>query len=154
MSGGFTLRGLIPGGASTEFLLPAHLDVKMDFDELTKAGSRLGTGCIVVLDDRTCPVGFVLNLQRFFARESCGWCTPCREGLHWAELTLNSIEEGTGEPQDMEILETIISLNGLKRTFCAFAPGAMEPLQSAIEYFREDFEKHISGKKCPWKEVC
>lgn len=149
---GFSLRGLIPGGASTEFLLPEHLDVKMDFDELKKAGSRLGTGCIVVLDDKTCPVGFVLNLECFFARESCGWCTPCREGLHWIQQILSDIEEGRGEPQDLGILETLISLNGMKRTFCAFAPGAMEPLHSGLEYFREDFEKHISGKRCPWKD--
>ena len=78
---GFRLRGVIPGGASTDFLIEEHLDVKMDFNSLQKVGSRMGTGTMIVLDDKTCPVGMVLNLERFFARESCGWCTPCREGL-------------------------------------------------------------------------
>ena len=84
MRDGFRFRGTVPGGASTDFLPEEHLDVTMDFESLPKAGSRLGTGAVIVLDDRTCPVGMVLNLMSFFARESCGWCTPCREGLPWA----------------------------------------------------------------------
>jgi NADH-quinone oxidoreductase subunit F len=154
MAPGYSFRGLIPGGASTGFMLEKHLDVRMDFNEMRKAGSRLGTGCIVVLDDRTCPVGFVLNLEKFFARESCGWCTPCREGLAWTEYLLDDIENGRGLPGDLVILEDLISLMGMKHTFCIFAPGAMDPLQSALKYFREDFEKHISGKGCPWKNIC
>ena len=81
MQDGYKFRGVIPGGASTDFLVEEHLDVKMDFTCPEKVGSRLGTGTMIVLDDKTCPVGMVLNLERFFARESCGWCTPCREGL-------------------------------------------------------------------------
>ena len=151
MKEGFRLRAIIPGGASTEFLLPEHLDVNMDYDSCQKAGSRLGTGTMIVLDDRTCPVGLVHNLVRFFARESCGWCTPCREGLAWLEKILRSIEEGDGRIEDMEILDAHTRLLGPGHTFCALAPGAMEPLQSALRYFRDDFERHIREKKCPWR---
>ena len=80
MREGYAFRGVMPGGGSTDFLIEEHLDTKMDYDSVQKAGSRLGTGTMIVLDDRTCPVGMVHNLERFFARESCGWCTPCREG--------------------------------------------------------------------------
>ncbi len=151
MRNGYEFRGVIPGGASTDFLVTDHLDVKMDFDSVMKAGSRLGTGTMIVLDDKTCPVGFVHNLIKFFARESCGWCTPCRDGLPWLEKILRSMEEGNGQPGDIEILEQHCRLLGPGNTFCALAPGAVEPLQSAIKYFREDFERHIRGKKCPWK---
>jgi len=151
MKEGFNLRAIIPGGASTEFLLPEHLDVNMDYDSCQKAGSRLGTGTMIVLDDRTCPVGMVHNLIRFFARESCGWCTPCREGLAWLEKILRSLEEGDGQSGDLEILAAHTHLLGPGHTFCALAPGAMEPLQSALSCFREDFERHIREKKCPWR---
>ena len=151
MQEGCQFRGLIPGGASTDFLTQEHLDVRMDFDSVMKAGSRLGTGTMIVLDDRTCPVGFVHNLIKFFARESCGWCTPCRDGLPWLEKILRSLEEGSGRPGDIEVLEQHCRLLGPGNTFCALAPGAVEPLQSAIKYFREDFERHIREKKCPWK---
>jgi len=151
MKDGFSLRAVIPGGASTEFLLPEHLDVNMDYDSCQKAGSRLGTGTLIVLDDRTCPVGLVHNLIRFFARESCGWCTPCREGLPWVEKILYDIENGRGHPGDIELLQEQTSLLGPGHTFCALAPGAMEPLESALRYFREDFEQHISEKRCPWR---
>ncbi|HTI89428.1 MAG TPA: NADH-quinone oxidoreductase subunit NuoF [Puia sp.] len=145
-----TLRGVLPGGASTDFLTKEHLDIKMDFSSVAAAGSRLGTGTMVVMDDATCPVGFVHNLQHFFAQESCGWCTPCREGLPWVEKILLSIERGEGREEDMELLRMHTRLLGPGNTFCALAPGAMEPLQSALKYFREDFENHIKGKKCPY----
>jgi len=151
MMDGYQFRGVIPGGASTDFLISDHLDVKMDFDSVMKAGSRLGTGTMIVLDDKICPVGFVHNLTKFFARESCGWCTPCRDGLPWLEKILASLEGGTGEPGDIENLERHCKLLGPGNTFCALAPGAVEPLQSALKYFREDFERHIQEKKCPWK---
>lgn len=151
MQDGYRFRGVIPGGASTDFLIADHLDVKMDFDSVMKAGSRMGTGTMIVLDDRTCPVGFVQNLMTFFSRESCGWCTPCRDGLPWTEKILRAIEEGTGEPGDIERLALHCKLLGPGTTFCALAPGAVEPLQSAIKYFREDFETHLREKKCPWK---
>jgi NADH-quinone oxidoreductase subunit F len=151
MKDGYAFRGVMPGGASTDFLTADHLDVKMDFDSVQKAGSRLGTGNMIVLDDKTCPVGMVNNLIQFFARESCGWCTPCREGLPWAAKVLQGIEDGVGDPDDIGLLEYHTRLLALGNTFCALAPGAVEPLQSALKYFRADFEQHISEKRCPWK---
>jgi NADH-quinone oxidoreductase subunit F len=150
MKNGYQLKGVLPGGASTDFLTTEHLDVKMDFTDVAKAGSRLGTGTMVVMDDATCPVGFVHNLQHFFAQESCGLCTPCREGLPWVEKMLLSLEQGSGTAQDMELLEMHTHMLGPGNTFCALAPGAMEPLQSALKYYKEDFEKHISLHKCPY----
>ncbi|HKQ77440.1 MAG TPA: NADH-quinone oxidoreductase subunit NuoF [Blastocatellia bacterium] len=151
MRDGLKFRGVIPGGASTDFLVETHLDVKMDYESVEKAGSRLGTGTMIILDDRTCPVGLVQNLEQFFARESCGWCTPCREGLPWTARILQAIEEGRGEPGDLENLERHARFLGPGSTFCALAPGAMEPLQSALKYFREDFEWHVCEKRCPYK---
>jgi NADH-quinone oxidoreductase subunit F len=151
MKPGYRLRGIIPGGASTDFLMDDHLDLEMDYDSCRRAGSRMGTGTMIVLDDRTCPVGMVLNLMRFFARESCGWCTPCREGLPWVAMILNAIECGEGEAEDLDILAEQCRLLGPGHTFCALAPGAVEPLQSALKYFRADFERHIKEKKCPWR---
>jgi len=151
MRPGLKFRGVIPGGASTDFLVEEHLDIPMDFASIQKAGSRLGTGTMIVLDDRTCPVAMVHNLEHFFAQESCGWCTPCREGLPWTEKLLKAIEDGQGDEGDLELLERHSKLLGPGHTFCALAPGAVEPLQSAMRYFREDFERHITGKRCPWR---
>ncbi|POY35723.1 NADH-quinone oxidoreductase subunit F [Solitalea longa] len=150
MKEGYKFRGVLPGGASTDFLTELHLDIKMDFKSVSMAGSRLGTGTMIVLDDRTCPVGFVHNLEQFFAHESCGWCTPCREGLPWVEKILWSIEQGKGSLTDLDLLEEQARLLGPGNTFCALAPGAAEPLQSALKYFREDFEQHIHQHKCPY----
>ncbi len=143
MQEGYTLRGFLPGGASTDFLLPEHLDLAMDFDSLQRAGSRLGTGTMIVLDDATCPVRIVLNLERFFTQESCGWCTPCRDGLPWVVEILEGILAGRGRPEDLDRLEKLAWLMGPGHTFCALAPGAAEPLQSALKYFREDFERYL-----------
>lgn len=148
---GLKFRAVIPGGASTEFLLEQHLDVKMDFESVQKAGSRLGTGTMIVMDDQTCPVGLVHNLERFFAQESCGWCTPCREGLPWTAKVLQAVENGDGQPLDIQRLALHTKLLGPGHTFCALAPGAMEPLQSALNYFKDDFERHIRERRCPWK---
>ena len=152
MKDGLKFRGLLPGGASTDFLVEEHLDVKMDYGSVAKVGSRMGTGTMIILDDKTCPVGFVLNLQHFFAQESCGFCTPCREGLPWVEKILRAMERGEGQPEHMNILEFHTQYLGPGNTFCALAPGAMEPLQSALKYFRADFERHITEKRCPWKQ--
>lgn len=151
MQDGYTFRGLLPGGASTDFLVAEHLDLPMDFDSVMEAGSRMGTGGMIILDDRTCPVAMVLNLERFFAQESCGWCTPCRDGLPWVAQILQAIEEGRGRPEDLELLEMHTQFLGPGKTFCMHAPGAMEPLQSALKYFREDFERHIRQQHCPWR---
>jgi NADH-quinone oxidoreductase subunit F len=151
MREGFKFRSVIPGGASTEFLTEEHLDVKMDYASVQKAGSRLGTGTMIVIDDKTCPVGAMHNLEMFFARESCGWCTPCREGLRWIAQILDAIERGEGRPEDIDILEEQCRRLGPGNTFCALAPGAVEPLQSGLKIFREDFDRHIKEKRCPWK---
>ena len=150
MLNGHKFKGALPGGASTDFLTTEHLDIKMDFKSVAAAGSRLGTGTLIVMDDATCPVGFVHNLQHFFAQESCGWCTPCREGLPWVEKILLSIEKGNGKTEDLELLDMHTQFLGPGNTFCALAPGAMEPLQSALKYFKDDFEKHINEKRCPY----
>ena len=152
MRDGYKFRGLIPGGASTEFIVEEHLDLPMDFDSLQKAGSRMGTGTMIILDDRTCPVGMEISLQSFFSRESCGWCTPCREGLPWIVNALNAIEEGRGEMEDIDLIAGQARLLAPGHTFCALAPGAAEPLLSGIRYFREDFERHVRERRCPWEE--
>jgi len=151
MADGYKFRGALPGGASTDFVMESHLDTPMDFASLPKVGSRLGTATITVLDDKTCPVKFIHNMIKFFAHESCGWCTPCREGLPWVEKILRSIEDGQGNEEDIEILKFHTSYMGPGNTFCALAPGAMEPLQSGLKYFHDDFMAHIKDKKCPWK---
>ncbi len=152
MKNGYRFRAALPGGASTDFLTEEHLDVKMDFKSVSACGSRLGTGTIIVMDDQTCPVGFVHNLEHFFAQESCGWCTPCREGLPWVERILKSIELGEGQDGDLEVLREHTLGLGPGMTFCALAPGAMAPLKSALKYFEDDFQWHIREKKCPFRE--
>jgi len=148
---GHKFRGLLPGGASTDFLIEDHLDVKMDFSTIAEAGSRLGTGTMIILDDKTCPVAFLHNVERFFALESCGFCTPCREGLPWVEKILEAIESGKGRMEHLDILKFQTKYMAPGNTFCAHAPGAMEPLQSGLKYFHDDFVSHINLKKCPWK---
>jgi NADH-quinone oxidoreductase subunit F len=151
MRDGYRFRGLLPGGASTSFLREEHFDACMDFASMDKTGSRLGTGTIIVLDDRTCPVGMLLNLQQFFSRESCGWCTPCREGLPWVRELLGALERGEGTSEDIRILEEHTRLVRMGHTFCALAPGAMMPLAGALKYFRADFEDHVRRRRCPWR---
>jgi NADH-quinone oxidoreductase subunit F len=151
MREGLRFRGLLPGGASTAFVVEEHLPLPMDFSSIPLSVSRMGTGTMIVLDDQTCPVGFMANLERFFAQESCGWCTPCREGLPWVFRILDAMEAGRGAPSDMEILSAHTGLLGFGHTFCALAPGAMDPLQSALHYFRDDFERHITEGGCPYR---
>lgn len=151
MLDGYGFRGLLPGGASTDFLIEEHLDVKMDFHTVAEAGSRLGTGTMIILDDKTCPIAFLHNVERFFALESCGFCTPCREGLPWIEKMLAAIESGNGKMEYLDILKSQKKYLALGNTFCAHAPGAAEPLQSGLNFFYDDFVRHINEKKCPWK---
>lgn len=152
MCDGYRLKGFLPGGGSTDFLLPQHLDTPMDYDEIGKIHSRMGTGTITVLDDKFCPIKMVLNLVKFFAQESCGWCTPCRDGLPWAVSLLEKIERGEGKTSDIEQLIDITRFAAPGNTFCALAPGAVEPLQSALKYFLVDFEQHISQGCCPYEQ--
>lgn len=147
MREGLKFRGALPGGASTYFLVEEHYDLPMDYDHVMKAGSRLGTGTVIVLDDQTSVVGMVKNLMHFFKQESCGWCTPCRDGLPWTEKILHAIETGDGQNRDLQRLELQSKLLGPGNTFCALAPGAVEPLQSAMKYFREDFEVLIKENR-------
>jgi NADH-quinone oxidoreductase subunit F len=153
MEDGYKLRGFLPGGASTDFLVEEHLDLAMDYDVIGKAGSRLGTGTMIILDDKTCPVGMVKNLVEFFAQESCGFCTPCRDGLPWTAQVLDDIDTGKGMKVDMATLKNQVRFIGaIGNTHCALAPGAMEPVSSAMKYFADDFEEHIKGKACPYCE--
>ena len=143
MADGYELKCWLPGGASTDFLLPEHLDLAMDYDTIMKAGSRMGTGLLTVVDHKQNIISVVRNLEQFFARESCGWCTPCRDGLPWSVKLLQAIERGEGKQGDIEVLEQLTRFLGPGKTFCAHAPGAMEPLQSALKFFRPEFEKGV-----------
>ena len=143
MQDGLELRGFLPGGGSTDFMLPEHLDLKFDYDDIAQAGSRLATGTMILLDDKTCPVGMIGNLMRFFAHESCGFCTPCRDGLPWVVAIFDEFCKGQGTRKDLEILYEHVEYMGPGRTFCALAPGATAPLGSGLRYFSEDFEKLI-----------
>jgi NADH-quinone oxidoreductase subunit F len=149
MPAGSEFKACLPGGASTGFLPKAHFDIEMDFESLKKVGNRLGTGAIMVFDHKTCLVGATLNLIEFFARESCGWCTPCREGLPYIRDLLLRLENGEGEEDFIAILEEMGK--HLWNAYCAFAPGAVAPLQSLLNHFREEVEEHIRQKKCPFR---
>jgi NADH-quinone oxidoreductase subunit F len=150
MKEGFGFRAALPGGASTRFMDTSQLDLPLDFASLKEHGLYLGTGTAIVLDDKTCPVATCRNLAMFYARESCGWCTPCREGLPWIEKILRDIEDGFGQPGDVEMLLDQARYLG-PNTYCALATGAMFPLVSAIEMFRDDFEEHIRLGRCPYR---
>ncbi|TXH03102.1 MAG: NADH-quinone oxidoreductase subunit NuoF [Nevskiaceae bacterium] len=144
MQDGLKLKAWLPGGASTDFLIEEHLDLAMDYDTIGRAGSRMGTGLLTVVDDRQSMVSVVRNLEEFFARESCGWCTPCRDGLPWSVKILRSLERGEGRSEDIEQLQRLTRQLGPGKAFCAHAPGAMEPLQSALKFFRSEFEAGLA----------
>lgn len=152
MKEGYELKAFLPGGGSTDFLLPEHLDLPIEYGAVGKAGSRLGTALIIVLDDKTCPIGCIRNLIQFFAHESCGWCTPCRDGLPWVEHIMDKLENGEAEMKDIEILKEMTGYMGIGNTFCALAPGAMEPLQSGLKFFMDEFEAHVNEKGCTYKK--
>ena len=125
----------------------------MDFDSIQKAGSRLGTGTMIVLDDKTCPVGMLRNLEHFFAQESCGWCTPC-----WSRAVLggtdpgSDLEEGHGQPSRSGTAAISRAPAGPGHTpFARWRPAPWNRLQSGLKYFRDDFERHIREKRCPWR---
>lgn len=151
MRDGYQLKAFLPGGASTDFMLPEHLDIPFDYDDVAKVGSRLATGTMIVLDDRTCPVGMIGNMMTFFAHESCGFCTPCRDGLPWVDAIFRELEAGKGKEKDLQILHDHVEYMGPGRTFCALAPGATAPLGSGLKYFAEDFARHIKERACPYR---
>ncbi|MDX9787466.1 MAG: NADH-ubiquinone oxidoreductase-F iron-sulfur binding region domain-containing protein [Desulfobacterales bacterium] len=145
---GSEFKACLPGGASTGFLTREQYDIEMDFDSLKKVGNRLGTGAIMVMDQKTCLVGATLNLIEFFSRESCGWCTPCREGLPYIRDLLFRIEHGDG---DAAFIPMLTQMSGhLWRAYCAFAPGAASPLESLLKHFGDEVEEHIHQRKCPF----
>jgi NADH-quinone oxidoreductase subunit F len=148
MRTGSRFKACIPGGAATPYLTEEQWHLPMDFDPVAKAGSRLGTGGIIVFDQNTCMVAVTLNLIRFFARESCGWCTPCREGLPFVAHTLEKIENGYGTKDDIIILEQ--HTRHLNHAFCALAPGAAGPLESLLRLFKDELETHVAKGSCPF----
>jgi len=149
IAGGRALRAFQPGGGATAFLGPEHLDVPLDFGHVRAAGSGLGTGAVIVLDETACPVDAVRRHARFYARESCGFCTPCRDGLPWVSRLLDALEAGNGQPGDLELLRMHVDLAGPSgRTFCDLMAGAMSPLASALDRFGDLFRAHLQGA-CP-----
>ncbi|MEI4220205.1 MAG: NADH-quinone oxidoreductase subunit NuoF [Candidatus Dasytiphilus stammeri] len=143
MMKGFKLKAWQPGGSSTAFLTPHHLDLPLDFTTLSKVGSRLGTGIALAVDDKINMVELLYNLEKFFSRESCGWCTPCREGLPWTVEILRTLKKGQGQEEDLKMLEKICALLEAGKCFCYLAPGAIEPLRSSLKYFQNEFEQGI-----------
>ncbi len=147
---GSEFKACLPGGASTRFMPREFYEIPMDFESLRLAGHRLGTGAIMVFDHQTCLVAATLNLITFFARESCGWCTPCREGLPYIRDLLARIEDGRGEPEFIPMLKRMGE--HLWKAYCAFAPGAASPLESLLTYFEEEVQAHIRLGRCPFRE--
>jgi NADH-quinone oxidoreductase subunit F len=148
---GYELRAVSPGGASTAFVPAGAIDVPLGFATMGQVGSRLGTGTLVLLDDKTCPVGMVTNMLQFFAQESCGWCTPCREGLQWMAALLEDIEYGRGQPGDLDVLAEGVWFMQSDKCFCDLAPGATQPLESALRLFPDDFARHLEEGGCHYR---
>jgi NADH-quinone oxidoreductase subunit F len=151
---GRTLKAVIPGGSSVPILLPDQLDTQASFDGVQKAGSLLGSAAIVVLDDTTCMVWLAENLLHFYRHESCGKCTPCREGTDWLFKILRRIERGEGQARDLELLSSI-SGNIAGKTLCAFGDAAVTPVLTTLKHFRHEYEAHIKEGRCtlpaPWR---
>ncbi|MEX2204178.1 MAG: NADH-quinone oxidoreductase subunit NuoF [Actinomycetota bacterium] len=147
--GGRRLKAWTPGGSSTPMLTDEHRDVALDFESVAAAGSLLGTGAIIVMDETDCIVEATRRLVAFYAHESCGKCTPCREGTWWVSRVLGRIESGYGRPEDLPLLDDI-GKNILFRAFCALADGAVSPIQSSLRYFRDEYEQHIAERRCPF----
>jgi NADH-quinone oxidoreductase subunit F len=145
---GRTIKAVIPGGLSMPVLTETELDVPMGFDDLVKAGSGLGTACAIVMDDSVDMVEASENIAHFFADESCGQCTPCREGCHWLEKIYRKINEGHGTEADLDLLEHLFpQIEG--RTICALADAAVWPLRSILKKFRHEFEAKLSTANEP-----
>jgi NADH-quinone oxidoreductase subunit F len=148
---GAALKAFTPGGSSTPFLTNEHLDVQMGFDEVAAAGSLLGTKAMIVLDERDCVVEAVKRFTEFYAHESCGKCTPCREGTWWTSRVLGRMEGGRGREEDIDLLQEV-GHNMLFRAFCALADGAVSPIDSSIKYFRDEYEEHVRLGRCPFRD--
>jgi NADH-quinone oxidoreductase subunit F len=145
--GGRRLKAVIPGGASTPLLTAEQVDVKMDFNSLLSAGSMLGSGAVMVMDESACMVHTAAVLVRFFAHESCGKCTPCREGTGWLHQVYSRMLGGGGRSGDIELLQNICGkMKG--KCFCPLGEGAINPVLSSIKHFREDYELCVEGRAC------
>ena len=147
--GGRGLKAVIPGGSSTPVLLPDEIDIGMDFDQVGKAGSMLGSAGVVIIDDQTCIVEFALRTISFYQHESCGWCTPCREGTDWLKKSLTRFHAGFGEAKDIDNIQYLAE-NILGRTFCPLGDAAAMPMLGFVKKFRKEFEEHLNGKPCPF----
>jgi NADH-quinone oxidoreductase subunit F len=152
--GGHALKAVIPGGSSVPILLPDQIDVPASFDGIAKAGSMLGSAGIIVMDETTCMVWAAENLLYFYRHESCGKCTPCREGCDWLFKLLGKIERGEGQMRDLDLLLSVAN-NIMGKTLCAFGDAAATPVLSAIAQFREEFAAHVREGRCtvpaPWR---
>ena len=144
---GKRLKAIIPGGSSTPLLTAEHLDVPLDYESVVKAGSMLGSGGVVVLDEDTCIVGAVLRMTEFYRDESCGKCTPCREGTYWLVQLLERLEEGHGKESDIALLADICD-NIAGKVFCPLGDAATSSIVSSIKLFREEYEHHIREHRC------
>lgn len=149
MRRGHRLKFWTPGGSSTPMFTDEHLDVPLDYEGVGAAGSMLGTKALQCFDETTCVVRAVTRWTEFYAHESCGKCTPCREGTYWLVQLLRDIEAGKGVMDDLDKIDDIAdNING--KSFCALGDGAASPIFSSLKYFREEYEQHITGKGCPF----
>jgi NADH-quinone oxidoreductase subunit F len=152
--GGNKLKCVIPGGSSVPVLLPDQLDIPASFDGIAKAGSMLGSAGIIVMDETTCMVWAAENLLYFYKHESCGKCTPCREGGDWLHRLLGKIERGEGQMPDLDLLLSVAG-NIMGKTLCAFGDAEATPVLSTIAAFRDEYEAHIREGRCtvpaPWR---
>lgn len=145
---GKKLKAVIPGGSSSP-VLPAEIimDVTMDYDSIAKAGSMLGSGAVIVMDESTCVVKVLERLSHFYYEESCGQCTPCREGTGWMARVISRIENGKGKPEDLDLLTDVCKkIQG--KTICALGDAAAMPVAGFLKYYRDEFEYHIEHKRC------
>jgi len=147
MREGRTLKAVIPGGSSVPILLPDQLDTQASFDGVQKAGSLLGSAGMIVLDDTTCMVWLAENLLHFYRHESCGKCTPCREGTDWLHKIVRRIEHGEGQMRDLDLLASLTANIGGK-TLCAFGDAAVTPIVTTLKNFRHEYEAHIKEGRC------
>jgi NADH-quinone oxidoreductase subunit F len=142
------VKFFVPGGSSVPILPGDAVEVGMDFDSMQEAGSLMGTSALMVFSDRTCTVDAALNWTQFYEHESCGKCTPCREGTYWLQQILTRIEFGRGRMADVDIVENICN-QIFGRSFCAFGDGAAQPPLTAIKHFRDEWEAHVTEGRCP-----
>jgi NADH-quinone oxidoreductase subunit F len=153
MSRGFELKFWTPGGSSTPLFMHEHIDIPLDFDSVPAAGSINGTSAVMIFDEDDCVVRAVKKWSDFYAHESCGKCTPCREGTYWYTAIFDRLEHGGGTVEDIETLLDL-SDNILGRAFCALGDGATSPVTSSIKYFREEYLAHVENNGCPFAGAC